>query len=89
MKRNLLISIAIALLAALFASQNPDGLDKVSEVLGISDKGTEDSAIMAGYNIHFLGMSKLSTIAAGVIGILIIYGLFLFIGFLMRNLIYL
>ena len=54
MKIKLFISIAIAMLAAIFASQNPDGLDKVSE-------------------------------AAGIIGVLLIYILFLFIGYFAKK----
>lgn len=85
MKKKLFFSFAIAVLAALFASRNPDGLDKVSEILGFANKGTENTALMAGYNIHFLGSSKLSTIAAGVIGVLLTYGFFLLTGFLIKK----
>jgi hypothetical protein len=76
MKIKLLISVIITVLAGIFASQHPDGLDKVSEVLGFGHKGIENSAIMAGYNVSFLGSSKLSTIAAGITGVLFIYCLF-------------
>ena len=85
MKIKLFISVVIAVLAALFASQNPDGLDKVSEALGFAHKGVENSALMAGYNVHFLGSSKLSTVAAGILGVLITYGIFLLIGFLIKK----
>ena len=73
----LLISILIAVLAAIFASQHPDGLDKISQSLGFATKGTEHSAAMAGYAIPFLGQTKLSTVIAGIAGVLITYGLFL------------
>jgi len=71
--KKIIFPIVLAALAALFASQNPDGLDKVSEVLGFAHKGTENSAIMAGYSI---GGYKLSVIFAGVVGVLIVYGIF-------------
>ena len=77
MNKKLLFSVVLVALAAVFASQNPDGLDKVSEMLGFAGKGTEHSAIMTGYNISFLGTSKLSTIFAGIAGVLIVYGIFL------------
>ena len=78
MIKKLLFSVVLAALAAVFASQNPDGLDKVSEMLGFAGKGTEHSAIMSGYNIGFLGTSKLSTILAGIAGVLISACIFFF-----------
>jgi hypothetical protein len=76
MNKKLIIPCVLAILAAVFASQNPDGLDKVSQMLGFEGKGIEHSAVMSGYTIPFLGVSKLSTIFAGVFGVLIIYVLF-------------
>jgi lipopolysaccharide export LptBFGC system permease protein LptF len=80
MSKKTIIPIIIAALAAVFASQSPDGLDKVSEVLGFSDKAIEHSAIMTGYQIPFIGNSSVSAIFAGLIGVLITYGIFLLIG---------
>lgn len=76
MKKRFIFSLVIVVLASLFASQKPDGLDKVSEIFGFSDKAVEGLAIMHGYHIHFFGMSKLSAILAGIIGVMIVYGLF-------------
>jgi len=77
MNKKLLFPLLIAVLAAIFASQNPDGLDKVSEMLGFAHKGVEHPAIMAGYNLPFLGASKLSAILAGIAGVMLTYGIFM------------
>lgn len=85
MKKKLLFPVFIAILAALFASQNPDGLDKVSKILGFADRGTKNTAIMAGYNIQFFSDSKFSTITAGIFGVLITYAIFSMLAFLLRK----
>ena len=86
MNKKLLFPVVLAALAAIFASQYPDGLDKVSEILGFTGRGIEHSAVMPGYNIGFLGVSKLSTVFAGIAGVLICYGLFLlFIAVIKKN----
>jgi len=68
--------VVIAILAALFASKFPDGLDFVAEKLGFAGKGIERTAPMTGYGLNFLPQGSLSTSLAGIIGILIILGLF-------------
>lgn len=77
--------LLIAALAALFASQNPDGLDYVSEMLGFAGKGVEHPAPMSGYTLHFLGASKVSTALAGIAGVLLTYGAFRLAAVLMKR----
>lgn len=77
MKKKLFIAFAISGLAACFASQHPDGLDKVSHLLGFASQAVERSALMTGYRIPFLGETTVSTMLAGVMGICFIYGFFL------------
>jgi hypothetical protein len=84
-KKNLGISLVIAALAALFASQSPDGLDKVAQVLGFNHQGVEHNALLTGYRLPFLHDAKLSTLIAGAAGVLMTYGLFLFIAFALRR----
>jgi hypothetical protein len=84
-KKNLGISLVIAALAALFASQSPDGLDKVAQALGFKHQGIEHSALLAGYRLPFLHDAKLSTLIAGAAGVFLAYGLFLVIAFIMRR----
>jgi hypothetical protein len=84
-KKNLILPVILAILAAFFASQHPDGLDKVSQLLGFSNKGVERTAMMAGYNLPFLGSGVLSAVLAGVAGVLIIYVGFLFAAFIFHR----
>jgi hypothetical protein len=85
MKKNLWGALGIVILAALFASQEPDGLEKISRVLGFKFRASAQGAPLADYHPAWLGASKLSTLIAGVIGVLILYGLFFFLGFLVRR----
>ncbi|MCX5782572.1 MAG: PDGLE domain-containing protein [Elusimicrobia bacterium] len=81
----MIFPFVLVILAAIFASQNPDGLDKVSQILGFASKGIEHSSIMTGYTIPFLGTSKLSTVFAGIAGVLLMYGFFILLGFLLKK----
>jgi len=76
MKKLFFISIAIAVLAAFFASANPDGLDSVSEKLGFAGKGVERTAPMTDYSIGFLPKGGVSTAVAGTAGVLITLAVF-------------
>lgn len=76
MNKKLIFPLVVAALAALFASQNPDGLDTVSGLLGFGGKGIERTSPMTGYTVPFLGGTKLSTVFAGIAGVLITYGVF-------------
>ena len=71
--------LAVALLlvlAAPFASGHPDGLEWVAESAGFL--GTAQDApytILPDYTVPFLGETGLSTIVAGVVGVLLVAGL--------------
>ncbi len=71
--------LAVALLLVLFApfaSGHPDGLEWVAESAGFL--GTAQGApyaILPDYTVPFLGETGLSTIAAGVVGVLLVAGL--------------
>jgi len=71
----LLIALAVVLLSPL-AVANPDGLERVAENLGFL-KAAQASpfSILSGYSIPFLPNSELSTIAAGLVGALVVAGL--------------
>jgi len=67
-----LISLIVVLLSP-FASANPDGLERVAGDLGFLD--TAQSApyqVIPDYTVPFLGNTPISTIAAGVIGLLVV-----------------
>jgi cobalt/nickel transport system permease protein len=68
----LIISLIVVLLSP-FASANPDGLERVAENMGFLD--TAQSApyeILPDYTVPFLGETALSTIVAGVIGLIVV-----------------
>ena len=85
MKTRLLIAILIAAAAAFFASQSPDGLDKVSETLGFAERGRDGAAVMADYSVNIPGNQAVSTIIAGSAGLLLSCGMFLIPAYIMRS----
>jgi len=76
MKKLFLVSVVIAILAAFFASANPDGLDFISEKFAFAEKGQAGAALMAGYSLKFLPEGGVSTSVAGIAGVLIALGIF-------------
>jgi hypothetical protein len=73
--RLFLLVIAILLLLVAFASELPDGLERVARDLGFikQDKtGTIISSPLADYSIPWLGKNKLSTVVAGAVGVLMV-----------------
>jgi cobalt/nickel transport system permease protein len=82
--------IAIALVVVLFApwaSADPDGLERVAEDLGFLGTGLEAPyQMLPDYTIPMLGETGLSTIVAGIIGVLIVAAIAIGIGRLLRRL---
>ena len=76
MKKLFWVSVVIAILAAFFASTNPDGLDFISEKFAFAEKGQAGAALMAGYSLKFLPEGGVSTSVAGIAGVLITLGIF-------------
>lgn len=76
MKKLFWLTIVVAVLAALFASANPDGLDFIAEKLGFADKGIARSAPMTNYSLKFLPAGVASTAIAAIAGILITLAIF-------------
>ena len=76
MKQLFFLAALITILAAFFASTYPDGLDFVAGKLGFADKGIERAALMPNYSIPFLPAGCVSISAAGIAGVLIIFGVF-------------
>jgi cobalt/nickel transport system permease protein len=69
------ISLAVVLLSP-YASAKPDGLERVATDLGFIDAGQSTPfQIIPDYTIPFLGETPLSTILAGVVGVLLLLGL--------------
>ncbi len=70
-----LISLAVVLISPL-ASASPDGLERVAIDLGFIQKGTDAPyQILPDYTLPFLGETSLSTIAAGVVGLILVGGI--------------
>ena len=67
-----LISLIVVLLSP-FASASPDGLERVAETLGFLDSAQPAPyEIIPDYTVPFLGETALSTIVAGVIGLIVV-----------------
>ena len=67
-----LISLIVVLLSP-FASASPDGLERVAENLGFFDRAQPAPyEIIPDYTVPFLGETALSTIVAGVIGLIVV-----------------
>jgi len=74
------LSLVVVLLSP-FASANPDGLERVAADLGFINKGQSAAyQIIPDYTLSFLGQTPLSTIMAGVIGMLVVLALALMAG---------
>jgi cobalt/nickel transport system permease protein len=71
----LMIAIAIAFASPL-ASQHPDGLDSVAQEQGFAELAQDNPyQIMPDYSVPFIDNELLTTIAAGVIGVLVVAGI--------------
>lgn len=81
--------LAVALLLVLvapFASGHPDGLEWVAETTGFLETAQDAPySILPDYTVPFLGETSLSTILAGVIGVLIVAGLVILTARAMRR----
>jgi hypothetical protein len=72
----ILISIAVVILAGLFASTHPDGLQKVSSDLSLPDKAASTPGVFVNYTVSIIHHPAFSRILAGIIGLLIIVFIF-------------
>ncbi|MBD2188008.1 PDGLE domain-containing protein [Pseudanabaena mucicola] len=79
----LAISLGIATLLSPFASQNPDGLDRVAQDLEFDDKAIEEpltqklppAKVFTEYSVNAVSNEKVSTAVAGLTGTLVVFGL--------------
>ena len=79
-------SLFLAGVVSFYASSNPDGLEKVAGDIGFSEtakENTNSDGILADYGVKGIDNPRLSTGAAGVVGVVataaISTGLFAFI----------
>ena len=81
----LLVALALAVMAPL-ASVNPDGLEKVAEQLGFLENAQGPLYnIIPDYVFPGISNQALATIAAGILGTLIVFGAALALAFLARR----
>jgi cobalt/nickel transport system permease protein len=79
------ISLLAVLLSPL-ASADPDGLERVAEDIGFLAQGQDAPyQILPDYTIPFLGETALSTIIAGMVGALVVLGIMILIGNMLRR----
>ncbi|PZU94379.1 MAG: cobalt transport protein [Pseudanabaena sp.] len=77
------LSLAIAALVSPFASQDPDGLDRVAQDLKFEEKAVEEpitkqippALIFDEYSVKAVENPKVSTALAGIAGTLVVFGL--------------
>lgn len=75
-----LIALVVVLLSP-FASADPDGLERVATDMGFIDAGqSAPYSILPDYTVPFLGETALSTIAAGVIGAIVVGAIAFLVG---------
>lgn len=85
MVAGIIIALVVVLLSPL-ASADPDGLERVAENLGFIEQGADAPyEMLPDYTIPFLGETGLSTILAGAIGALVVAGIAIAIGRLLRG----
>jgi hypothetical protein len=74
----LLVAIGLAMLVSGFASSAPDGLNKVAEDHGFAASAKQhlfENGPLAGYAVKGVGNDRLSTAIAGLIGVLVTFGI--------------
>ena len=76
------VILLVALLAVFipFTSSNPDGLEKVAESLGISEKEPAWRGLMSDYSVGVLNDPYVSRLSAGVLGVILVLGASLALG---------
>lgn len=83
------VGLGFAALAALLsplASGDPDGLERVAENQGFLERAMDAPyTIIPDYTVPFLGETPLSTIAAGMIGLLILFALMYGLALVLRG----
>ncbi len=80
----ILIALAVVVLSPL-ASADPDGLERVAEDMGfIAVAQASPYNILPDYTVPFLGETPVSTILAGIIGVLVVLGIVYLLGRALR-----
>ena len=84
----LLVAIALAVFLAPFASQSPDGLERVAEDKGFLEKGEGEPVIgspLPDYSMPGVKNEGVSTALAGIVGTIITFATALGVGCLVKR----
>jgi cobalt/nickel transport protein len=84
----LLVAVGLALVVGGFASSSPDGLERVAEDKGFLETAQDHlfaDGPLADYAVKGVGNERLSTGLAGLIGVLITFGIGLALFALLRT----
>jgi cobalt/nickel transport protein len=84
----LLVAVGLALVVSGFASSSPDGLERVAEDKGFLEAAQDHlfaDGPLADYAVKGVGNERLSTGLAGLIGVLITFGIGLALFALLRT----
>ena len=84
----LLVAVGLALVISGFASSSPDGLEKVAEDKGFLDTAKDHlfaDSPLAAYAVKGVDNQRLSTGLAGLIGVLVTFGIGLAVFALVRT----
>ena len=69
-----LVAAAVVIVLAPFASDDPDGLERVAIDAGFAGQGTDAGfELLPDYSVPFLGDSTASLIVAGLIGVALLF----------------
>jgi len=82
----IVIALVVASLAAFLASPSPDGLERVAGDHGFIQQAKEAPYnVLPDYTVPGLGEGPLSTVAAGAVGVLVVTGITVGAGVLLRR----
>jgi len=71
----LVVAAIVVIILAPMASSDPDGLERVAIDSGFAEQGQEAGfEILPDYSVPLLGDNPLSLIAAGLVGVALIFG---------------
>ena len=81
-KALILILLCLAVLIP-FASEFPDGLEKVAETLGVKENEPSWTGLMPDYKLPIIGTPYISTLAAGVFGVFLVFCMTFMLGMIL------
>jgi hypothetical protein len=79
-----LVLVGLAVLLP-FASSNPDALEKVAETFGVQQQTLVWQGLMPDYTVAVLGNGYVSTLVAGVFGVIMVLAATLLLGKVMAS----